>query len=254
MWREHPTLASLALSAFVAPDADAQMIWLPGSKEPCATVAGPSPPARFAHAFVMLVKSGERDESRTIEDGAGVLLTAPSFARLRDALVSAQDLTLPLADGLPLRVTFRPEALLDPITGRAMHAVGGWDRDEPKGGRRIDAGRVAVEGITLLLPDAQLAERVDTAALAGFIDAVREATERAALSHPVAAPTPVAVQCTLAPGAPPRVQLAWQGDAPPTLLDPLRTALTSMAPVAVRGEVPFQVEAVVHPRPRGEAS
>lgn len=249
MWEALPELDGVPLHAALAPDADAQMIWFPRSGETTATTAGVVAPTRIGYAFALFFTDHEEDAFRAIEDGVGVLLTAASFARLRSALVAGNDLTLPLGEEITLQLTFRPQSLVDPMTGQAMVAPGGWERFEPKGGPRAATGRVAVKGIILLVTEVQLAERVESAALAGFVEAAEGTLERLAVAYPVAAPVPVAMEFTLAPGCVPRVKIAWQGDAEPELLGPLHAALAELAPVPVRGEVAFQLEATVHAHP-----
>ncbi len=117
----------------------------------------------------------------------------------------------------------------------------------PSGGPKVDTGHVAIEGITLLLADAELAARVDVPALTELIESVHRTMERLAEEHPVTAPAPFVVQLTLAPDAQPRVKVAWQGAEPATLPELLRDALEALTPVAVRGEVPFQIRMKVHP-------
>ena len=116
---------------------------------------------------------------------------------------------------------------------------------------RVDTGRIAVKAVTLLLPEEELAGLVDVDLLSEFIKAAHGTMERLADEHRVAAPVTVAVHFVLSPGAPPRVRLAWKGAAEPALAGPLCAALVALDPVSVRGEVPFQIEATVHPSPLG---
>jgi hypothetical protein len=213
LWREHPELESLTLGAALAPDADGQMLWYPGDTQPSATARGDHTPERMGHAFLTMVRSGD-DTFRLIEDGLGLLLSPRLFDQARDALVTGQDVALPLGDGVTIRFQVRPRVIADPITGRELVAPGGWERYDPIGGPTPDMGRVSKGPITLLTPTDLLSQRVDTPVLARFIEDIHRAMEQVTKENPVGAPVPVAVRFVLTPGATPSMKLAYQGDAP----------------------------------------
>lgn len=250
LWAEHPDLATFALHADLAPDADAQMIWFAGATEPNATARGDRPPQRFGYAFAIFAGSGDRDFYRGMEDAASVILSTRTFARLREALLCGSELTLPFEDGMTMRLTVRPDRIEDPFTGGTLSAAGGWERYAPAK-PKVDVGRVAGISIVLLIPEPVFAERVDVSTLAEFTNTVQRTLERLAGELPVKTVTPVALQFTLLPEAAPRVQIAYQGREAPQMFGPLHEALSAMSPVAVRGEVIFRVEASVHPHPLG---
>jgi hypothetical protein len=244
LWTEHPDLKMFALHAHLSPDADGQMIWLPGAQEPHATAVGDTPPRRIGYAFAVFVGSGDKDLYRGIEDGAGVTLSEQTFARLRDVFTAGSEFTLPLDDQMTLQVAVRPVSILDPFTGQAIRAAGDWERYEPFQ-PAVDAGRVSHVGIVLLTPEHLLAERVDVQVLSEFIRSVEASMERLASEHPVATITRVALQFTLCPGAQPQVKIAYQGEEP-QMLSALSEAVCGMAPVQVRGEVAFRIDASLH--------
>jgi hypothetical protein len=86
---------------------------------------------------------------------------------------------------------------------------------------------------------------VDVQVLSEFIRSVEASMERLASEHPVATITRVALQFTLCPGAQPQVKIAYQGEEP-QMLSALSEAVCGMAPVQVRGEVAFRIDASLH--------
>ena len=107
LWEQHPDTGALVLLTQLAPDADGQMVWVPGATEPQATAAGPIAPRRMGHAFAVLTRA-ETTSEKLLEDGLGLLLADADFDRVRDALIAGQDLALPVGDGVTLQLEFRP--------------------------------------------------------------------------------------------------------------------------------------------------
>lgn len=242
----------LTLLVQLAPDADGQATWMPGATQRQANTVGTTMPRRLGCAFVMLTGSDEIPaQLRYIEDGAGLILTNAMLDRVRDALITGEKLRLQVDDRTELVVEFRSEILVDPFTNAKLRARGGWEQYEPTLPRPADepaTKAVEVNQVVLLLPDEEMESRVTAPALASFIRAVQDTVERVACLHPVESPVPVAVKVTLLPSEAPRVQLAFQGERAPALLEPLAQELTALTPIAVRDEVPFWIDTIVRPQ------
>lgn len=82
--------------AEVAPDADAQYVWLADGGAPAATTAV-AQPTRFAFAFVLFA-SGSPSAVKTTEDGVSMLLPRADMARVLAALRAGDGLVLDVAD------------------------------------------------------------------------------------------------------------------------------------------------------------
>jgi hypothetical protein len=116
LWSD-ASMQVLTLHAFLAPDADAQATWMPGMTERTANMRGTAPPRRIGYAFLMIAGTDEPDaDVRFIEDGIGLLLPEAALARLREALISGEELSLPLGGRSRLVLEPRPQAIHDPQT------------------------------------------------------------------------------------------------------------------------------------------
>lgn len=238
MWEQGAIVDVFALVAMLAPDADAQMVWIPGADAPCATSAGDRPPRKFGHSFAAFLRqSEESDRYRMIEDGLGIFLENGSFERLRDALCAGTPLIVHLADGATLEVQFRPKE--------------GWEIYEPDGGKRPQTGRLETTMITLLLADSLLASRVEVEVLAGVMQQIEHLIENLAAKYTVRSTVDVSLAITLRPNNPCEAEISWRHGDASALHQPLYEALIAMPPVDVRDDVPFQIDAKIHPYPRG---
>jgi len=249
------SLPALALLAKLAPDADGQATWEPGSAERTGNGIGTAAPRRLGYGFVMFVGTDEAaPDLRYIEDGVGLLLPRAALERLRAALRAGEDLSLPAGGQSRLAIEFRRDAVDDPFTGGQLRATGGWERFRPDA-QRPRPGPVQIEQIVLLVAEEELRDRVEAGALAAFIGSVEQALQRLAGAHPVDAPVELAIRFTLSPERAPEVQLALRGTAAAAeaeaapLLGPLAAALEALAPAPVRGEVAFRIDAAVEPEP-----
>lgn len=249
IWSE-PSIRTLTLLARLGPEADGQAVWVPSIPGRHANTIGTTMPQRMGFAFVILSGTDElTSQLRYIEDGIGLILANATLDRVREALITGQDLTMQVGNRTEFVIEVRPEVLVDPFTGALQRAPGGWNSYEPITPRST-TGLVKIDQVVLLLPDGEMAFRVELATLVAFVQSVQDTIVRLATLHPVEAPVAVAVGVTLVPGATPRVQLAFQGERRPALLEPLAKELAALAPISVRDEVPFRIETTVHPHPR----
>lgn len=225
------TPSVVALAALLSPDADGQATWVPGQTERTANTCVTAP-RRLGYAFLTVAFIDDSPAMlRYIEDGVGLILPEAARARLREALASGEALELPIDGESRLVLELRSE-------GRETY--------QPAA-PRSQTGPVKIDRIVLLLPDDELRARVEVATLTGLITSVEQILERVAGLHPMDAPTELAIGLTLAPEQQPRVQLAYRGVRQDALLITLAKELEALAPVPVRGEVPFRIEATIQP-------
>jgi hypothetical protein len=226
LWTQAPQTQTLALLAQLAPDADGQMIWAPGSPEPQAIAAGSGPPQRMGYTFLALVAHDE-PATRMIEDGLALLLPPEPFDLLKAALLSGRSTSLAL-DEKPIHVEVRPS---------------GWEIFHPER-QRPETGLVTVQIVLLLLP-AEIEGRVEVAELGAFIRQAEDLLEELAAQYPVPVQVAFDLEIVLSPLVPPHVVLHSAAELP--LLAALPQALQRLPPVIVRGEVPFRLQARVRP-------
>lgn len=240
LWSD-PALRGLALTTMLAPQADGQATWVPGSPDRTANSLGAGPPKRMGFAFVMLAPTGAPSaELRYIEDGIGLLLPDGVLDRLREALIAGEPLTLPLGERSQLVVELRSHTLEDPFSGSRLHAEGGWEQYRPD-------VPVQVKELVLLFPVDELRDRIEVAALAAFTRSIEQVLDRLAERHPVGAPLELAILLTLRPERRHEVRLAFRGARQEALLTSLVAEVEGLAAPPVRGEVPFRLDVTVQP-------
>ncbi len=247
--QKRPDLATLAMFATLAPDADGQMLWFAGEQAPRANAPHGHKPSRMGYSFALFVLHGEQDFMRMSEDGVSYVLCAASFAKLREALTTGHDLLLPISGGAPLRVSFRAEGDDGEIQVQTVNGVT-WTAVSVPGRPGPSSSRVADVQIVLLLPQEELAQRLSPKDLAETVAAVQAEIERAATSHPVPAACGITVRYTLSPGTPPRILLGANDRTRPALFAPLHTAIKALPVPPATGDIAFEVHATLRPYPQ----
>ena len=89
----------LALLADLDPSANGCFVWEPGQSGPGAITPPQSDGARLSACFALFVPRQPEDETRLIEDGVGFLLTAVSWSRANQALLTGENLILATKNG-----------------------------------------------------------------------------------------------------------------------------------------------------------
>lgn len=92
---KHP----LALLTGLPPSADALLVWQPGQQGPMGISAPGRSGEEIAGCFCAFVPKQQADEARLFEDGFALMLTKGSWRRVRTALISGDDLSLPPGPG-----------------------------------------------------------------------------------------------------------------------------------------------------------
>jgi hypothetical protein len=247
MWAEHPAVTVFAIPACLGPDADGQMVWWPGAP-PIANTLGERMPKRMGLAFVVLGGGVEHGALTRFEDGAGVVLPAAEFARVREALEGGANLVLPLPEGYTLELEVRPTRIADPFSGGAIVGPEGFDRYEPEN-RRVRTGPLEVFGIVVLVPTPLVAQRVSIERLADYVRRLEAVVDEAAIREPPADAFEVSVEVRLRPGEEREVRLATRPDGPRPLLEAVHRELRAVEPPAVTGEIAFRIDGRVHAVP-----
>ncbi len=246
--QKRPDLATLAMFAKLAPDADGQMLWFAGEQTPRANAPHGQKPTRMGYSFALFVMHGEQDLMRMSEDGVSYVLCAASFAKLREALTTGRELSLPISGGAPLRVSFRAVSDEGDIQVQTVNGVT-WTEITVPGKPGPSSSRVSDVRIVLLLPEKELSERVTSSDLAQTAASIQAEIERAAASHPVPAACAITVRYTLSPGTPPRILLGAKNNNRPALFAPLHTAIKALPLPPATGDIAFEVHATIRPHP-----
>jgi hypothetical protein len=162
-----------APTAFLAlrdPAANACMVWEPGQREPAAIAPQGSDGSRVSGAYALVFGEQPHDGGKLLEDGFAVELTDASWTKFRQALVGGSDLAIPAtAGGMDFALTWRDDVYADPPPHSSPGPRGGA---EPNRAPPPQLPGELEHQVVLLMPQAQLGDRVDTAALAAQIQAI----------------------------------------------------------------------------------
>jgi hypothetical protein len=90
-----PAEVPLALLTSLDPDADGCLVWSPGQNAPEAISAPGGRGARLSGCFALFASQQAADAVNPFEDGFAILLTAASWARVRQALAQGRPLEIP---------------------------------------------------------------------------------------------------------------------------------------------------------------
>ena len=239
-----PANRGLALLVDMPPDADAAMVWTPGSHEAQAIAAAGATGARIAANFLMIAPGVDSDGAREIEDGYGLMLTQSSWDRLRAAIASGSPIELAGADPLlGFALTWVEETYQNPVDGRTYVAQGGWQTYPPRGAApaaetATTARAVRLAGVRLLQAEAEMDARIEVKAFAQYTRDLETALDGAIGADPGPA-FDVLVQVELTPSARPRIQMTVQPPEAPVDASTLATRLAAVAPPEVTGPVRF---------------
>ena len=212
-FREHPEASPFAI--LTEPAEDAWLVWSPGQAQPEAITAPGASGASLSAHWLAIVPDPTDDGVRMIEDGAGAVLAAASYAAVRTALTG----------GAPLRLGPSGTGELSLEIAHAPEEEPGWITHWPEGGERR-----AGERIVLLSDEATLRAAIEVEALSRYVRQVLDT------ARPFARGAACSVRVVLAPGAPPTIALAPIADAA------LARALGSLPAPQVRARIAFEVQ------------
>ena len=156
-----------APTAFLAlrdPAANACLVWEPGQSEPTAISPPGSDGSRACGAYAVVLGEQPHDGGKLFEDGFAIELTDASWAAFRRALVDGTDLTIPAtAGGMDFALRWR-DAIYPDVPSSTEPA--------PARGEPLALPGELEHKVVLLMPDQEVGDRVDAAALAAQVHGI----------------------------------------------------------------------------------
>ncbi len=100
-----PPGSPLIINTWIDSRADACLVWSSKDNAPPAAISPPdSKGARKTGSFLAFVPEQETNEIKLIEDGYSVFITSSSWQKIREALASGSNVSIPGADGAILTI------------------------------------------------------------------------------------------------------------------------------------------------------
>ena len=176
-----PPTQPLALRTQPDLHANACLVWRPGQGQPMAITPPGSDGSRMTGAFLAFVPEQDVTEVRREEDGFFVFLTNSDWEKIRKALASGSEVSIPPSgkDGAGISLQWlTPRAYKSPVTGETYLAEG-WTTYEPQGTQSQPPHRVAVSAsrIVLLTAERELATKITAEDLADYINRIQDAVD-----------------------------------------------------------------------------
>jgi hypothetical protein len=216
------------------------MAWEPGQKHQFAISKPSSTGAYIAGNFISFVPQQEEDGGIVLEDGFAVLLRDESWQRIRAALEGGQPLSLPAEseDRMGLEIVWLPE--LDPDCGDPLesHVPSGW---AAFGGNLKTHEPVYMKSISLLTINDVLRRRVETEALATYINAIK-ATVKSHLTDATDSPgQDLALECEVRQDGGRTFGFLVRPETADDAIEGMRGHLMEIAPPKVVAPIRFQL-------------
>ncbi len=171
-----PTNVPVALLTDLDPTAQGCLVWQPGQSQLSAITRPSSSGTRLCGCFALFVPDQATDHGRGLEDGFAMLLTNASWAAIRRAIATSQNVSIPATEeGMSFQLQRVQTTYQNPVDGRTYHSEGGWETFRPRDSRaRLNNGPVRVKGVILLTPNQEMGVRIGprARALADYFQAI----------------------------------------------------------------------------------
>jgi hypothetical protein len=132
----------------------------------------------------------------------------------------------------------------NPIDKRSYTTRGGWQTYSPEGGVQLSTEKVVLDSIRLLQAQEEISSRTTTEELSSFIKRAQGAASEVFAHYEKPATLLVQFTCTPQKHV---VDIAYQGEVSPDLLQAYYDKLKNLRPLRVSDEVKFQLTIKVKP-------
>jgi hypothetical protein len=182
---ELPPTKPLALRTQPDPRANACLVWPSGHDQPVAITPAGSDGSRKTGAFLAFIPEQDTNKIHTVEDGLFLYLTNSAWQKIREALLSGTDVSVPAAgvDDASITVVWAKAAYTSPVRGEKYTAEK-WTTYKPET-TLPPKERVAVSSsrIVLLTSEQDLEARTTADDLGGYLNVI-EKTVDTFFTHP----------------------------------------------------------------------
>lgn len=132
----------------------------------------------------------------------------------------------------------------NPIDKRSYTAPGGWQTYSPEGGVLPSTEKVVLDSIRLLQAQEEISSRTTVEELSSFVKLAQDSASEVFAHYEKPATLLVQFTCTPQKHV---VDIAYQGEAPPDLLQAYYDKLKNLKPLRVSDEVKFQLTIKIRP-------
>ena len=229
----------LALLTDFDQGANGCLVWEPGQSGLAAITPPGSDGSRMCGCFALFVPAQPANDVRLVEDGIALMLTADSWARVREALSQVEGtVSIDCQNGRRIVVEPSHTTYWNPID--SMRYVADWRNYTPDA-RAESRPQTALVHLRLLDTEIAFEQELGTQRLIAFGKSIEAAVEE--IVRVSAASYALMIEVSVSPERTPRFQLAFQDDAPQQELYRIYDALSKLDDVrSRRTEVRFQMQ------------
>lgn len=231
----------LALRTQVDPRADSCLVWSAGQTKPMAIIPPGSKDLRKTGAFLMFVPEQKEAEIRMIEDGYAILLTTTDWQRIREAIDSGADVSIPPAKpgAAALTLEWARNTYTSPVTGETF-STEHWIPFHPDSVPQSSAGVVTVKAVVLLSDQREAEDHTTAEDLANYLKGIEAAVESFFAPSDRKGQRDVSIRFNLEPNGG-TIQIAVRPELDPNLLAALHQQLIAVPQAKVSGSVNFDL-------------
>ncbi|TKC97156.1 hypothetical protein [Polyangium fumosum] len=224
------------------PRAGTGLFWYPGQTTASAIASPAAGSERLTGNFLILTGKKEANEAGVAEDGFVMIFPDATWKRIREALRSGNEITIPGQGEMPaFAVEHVPTTYENPIDGKRYEAEGGWDTARPQGDGTAPKRSGQVDAtVVLLTSEQEIEQRTTVDDAAAVIKQIITIVE-AQVGTSKGPGSDLLVECELLPGKKKKFEMAQRPDVDQPFAQAIYEKLEKIVVPDVKGPVKFQV-------------
>ncbi|MDI3285652.1 hypothetical protein [Polyangium sp. 15x6] len=232
----------LILMLEMDPSSGTGLYWYPGQTVASAITSPAAAGDRITGNFLILAGKKDVSKAGVAEDGFVMMFPLATWKRIREALVSGKEITIPGQGEMPAFVVEHVQTTyVNPIDGKRYESETGWDTAKPEGGAAAQKRNDQVEAALVLLTNEQdIAKRTTVDDLSEVVKQIIAIVE-AQVGTSKGPGTDLLVECELLPGKKKKLEMAQRPTVDQPFAQAIYEKIEKIVAPEVKGPVKFQV-------------
>ncbi|MDC3985445.1 hypothetical protein [Polyangium jinanense] len=233
---------ALILMLEMDPSSNTGLFWYPGQTGISAITSPVGMNDRITANFLVLAGDKDASKAGVAEDGFFLMFPVATWKRIREALISGKEITIPGQGDMPAFAVEHVETTyVNPIDGKRYESEWGWDTAQPEGGAAAQKRNDKVEtSLVLLTSEQDIAKRTTVDDLSEFAKQIITIVETQ-VGTSKGPGTDLLVECELLPGKKKKLEMAQRPTVDQPFAQAIYDKLEKIVAPEVKGSVKFQV-------------